>query len=283
MNSNDTTASVAVVAYNNSHIDLRWVHSSAEIIVVHNDDVPVDVQATAPIRHIHSGGNVGFGAAVNAAARATSATRLIMANPDLELTAEHLELLTTADPDTVVTVPLVDRAGAPTSVVNRYPSALVLLLSGYRVGRFVKRGSFVRRASRHLGGWFSAHDGATASAFSRGPLAQYWASGAVLSIDRDRFLAVDGFDPAYFLYFEDVDLQQHLATRFPTMALEQRGDAGVHTVSASTKSSNASVVALHHCRSAERYARTRVGLAFRVAATALRPRLSWLEHRVGRR
>ena len=45
-----------------------------------------------------------------------------------------------------------------------------------------------------------------------------WLSGSCLLLRRDAFDAVGGFDPGYFMYFEDVDLGDRL------------GDAGWHNV-----------------------------------------------------
>src|ERR1700712_3673254 len=40
-----------------------------------------------------------------------------------------------------------------------------------------------------------------------------WLSGSCLLVDLAAFASVGGFDPGYFMYFEDVDLAERLAER----------------------------------------------------------------------
>lgn len=78
-----------------------------------------------------------------------------------------------------------------------------------------------------------------------------WLSGCALAVDRAAFTAVGGFDPAYFLYAEDVDLGLRLGRlgRLVTV-VEARV---VHEVGASTTALSTRRV-LHHARGLDRFA-----------------------------
>src|SRR5207302_134374 len=125
----------------------------------HNDDSldPASVPRRAVV-HLRGGGNVGFGAAVNAALPRVATRRVVLCNPDTMLRAEHWDALDGGGEDDVVVIPLREADGTPTSVVNRYPSALSLLLSAYRAGRLAPRGGTPRRLlTPLLGSWGREH------------------------------------------------------------------------------------------------------------------------------
>lgn len=82
-----------------------------------------------------------------------------------------------------------------------------------------------------------------------------WLSGCALALDRDRFTAVGGFDPAYFLYAEDVDLGVRLRAAGGRLVTVPESHV-VHEVGASTGQMPGRVVA--HARSLNRFATTHV-------------------------
>lgn len=82
-----------------------------------------------------------------------------------------------------------------------------------------------------------------------------WLSGCALAVDRAAFTSVEGFDPAYFLYAEDVDLGVRLRAdggRLVTVPAAQV----VHEVGASTAHLSRRV--RQHARSLDRFAATHV-------------------------
>ncbi len=148
-----------------------------------------------------TGGNLGYGKAANIGAEGFDGTWLVVANPDIEWLPGSLErLIRTAD--------RWPRAGAlgpkilePDGTV--YPSGRSL--PSLRVGaghaifaqvwpgnpwtaRYQRRHELVGDAERVCG----------------------WLSGSCLLLRMDAFRSVGGFDPAYFMFFEDVDLGDRL-------------------------------------------------------------------------
>jgi N-acetylglucosaminyl-diphospho-decaprenol L-rhamnosyltransferase len=272
MSSTDVAA--IYVAYRTTALQLDWIPAAAEVLVVHNDDRLDTASCRHPrVRHLQSGGNVGFGAGVNLAARATDARRLVLCNPDTELRAEHWDALASGDPDEVVTLRLVDGAGRATSVVNAYPTALSLLLTAYRAGRLVPRWSAARRLlTPLLGRWGRSHVGLMHASRGEWPMTAMWPSAAVLSVDRERFLAVGGFDEGFFLYLEDADLAARMAQAYPGMRVRlAETTPGVHMVSASARDRAArSTVDAHYRASARRYAAKRHGINWSAVRALIR-------------
>lgn len=240
-------ATAIYVVYRTETLDCGWIPDSAPIIVVHNDrTLDRDALSHDRITHLDSPTNIGFGAAVNRALALAATERVVVCNPDTVLTTEHWLGLHGASHE-VVTVPLVDDRGVATSVVAPYWTPLALAGATLRLGaRLAPLGSRRRRLiSTHTRGWLGQQDrdlcdvgtgadGGTESVPDRfWPLDQRWVSGAVMSIDRRRMLSVGGFDPRYFLYFEDADLCRRLALRYPNMTARMAATpAGRHTVGA---------------------------------------------------
>ena len=126
--------------------------------------------------------NVGFGAAANAGVDAVESEYVLLLNPDARPAGDALSSLhacAVAHPNAAIAVPaLVDEAGRP------QPSRI-----GYPTWRWTGSPavtSFPGR--RHTYG-------------DRG-----FAVGAALLFRRAAFRAVGGFDPDYFLFYEEVDL-----------------------------------------------------------------------------
>lgn len=260
-------ATVVYVVFGNDSIDLSWIPSgAAEVLVVHNDgEARTSAEGAAlDIVHLVPPGNLGFGAGVNLAAEHASRHRLLLVNPDTRLAPEHWTALThDVDEDDVVTIPLIDDKGVMTYSVRPYPTPIVHLLGGFRVGRLAPRSSRLR-ASPAL----PTHEQAFA-------LSTHWASGAALSLPIERFRRCGGFDPAFFLYYEDVDLCARMATAFSSMQVRLRSTTpGIHTVGASGRRSRE--VERIRLESAIEWSRRQRGLAWRVVERLLRGRLAGL-------
>lgn len=273
------SVTVVVVAYATTTLDLSWLPNEVPVVVVHNDDqLRDDALERDHVAHLRPTSNIGFGAAVNLAVATINTDRVVLVNPDVALTREHWTALAVEADDEVRTVALVDDDG-PTSVVSAYPTALSHLAGGYRLGRLAGRDSALRRmAAPLLGSWGRAHTDSLSSPTGRWPLTERWVSGAVLSIARSRFDAVNGFSPHYFLYYEDLDLCARLARRFPTMeAVVADTPPGHHAVGASDTATSTKTSAAEGFRltSAITYAREQTGVAWRACATALEARDRW--------
>jgi hypothetical protein len=157
-------------------------------------------------------GNVGYGRANNLAlARVRSDLHLVM-NPDVELEPEALAvaLRTLAAREGVVLLAPAVRGGdgAMQYLCKRYPSLWVLFLRGFAPAALRER--FARQLAA-----YEMRD-TIGEQFMEGiPLA----SGCFMLMRTPALRAAGGFDPGYFMYFEDYDLSVRLA-RAGTVAYE---------------------------------------------------------------
>jgi GT2 family glycosyltransferase len=144
-------------------------------------------------------GNVGYGRANNLVLpRLASEFHLVM-NPDVELDpdalAEALGVLR-ANPGIGLVAPdAYGEDGARQYLCKRYPSLWVLFLRGFAPKALRRR--FARRLDD-----YEMRDVVEAGAVAGVPLA----SGAFMLLRTALFRRVGGFDPRFFLYFEDYDL-----------------------------------------------------------------------------
>lgn len=268
-------ATAVYVAFRTPRLDLAWIPPDAPVVVVHNDR-SLDPAASAHPRvdHVFNDDNVGFGGGVNRALQRVGTRRVVLCNPDAVLRRQHWDALVDGRDDELVTIPLLDRRGETTSLVNRYPTPASTVLTAYRTGRWAGRGSALRRVLLPLlGQWGRDHARSLDADRQAGtwPLASHWASAAVLSIDTARLRAVGGFDPRYFLYLEDVDLSRRLHERFPAMVVRVADVApGHHAVAASSAGAvEQARVDRHYVDSARTWAAGQSGAAWRLAAAAV--------------
>ena len=78
-----------------------------------------------------------------------------------------------------------------------------------------------------------------------------WLSGSCVLIRRSAFDAIGGFDPDYFMYFEDVDLGYRLG-RAGYRNVYEPGATATHSGGHSTRQDSAAMVEAHH-QSAKRF------------------------------
>jgi N-acetylglucosaminyl-diphospho-decaprenol L-rhamnosyltransferase len=194
--------SVVTVTFNSAHCIAAFLASvaqhlnGAEVIVVDNDsrDGTADriASSDATVRVIQNGGNVGFARACNAGADASTRTHILFLNPDVAVAAVdrgELERLLLTRPFGLVAPMLVTRAGNRQRIEHDYPEPPWVsdyfqnTLHALRPDELpVPRRRFARRG------------------------VPKWAGGAMLLVERKEFQALGGFDPRFFLYYEDRDL-----------------------------------------------------------------------------
>jgi GT2 family glycosyltransferase len=171
-------------------------------------------------------GNVGYGRANNLLlGRLRSDVHLVM-NPDVEMAPDALRAGLEAlreHPDVGLVAPdAADARGQRQFLCKRYPSAFVLLLRGF-APRILQR-VFARRLER-----YEMRD-VVGDRFVRGiPLA----SGCFMLVRTALFVKLGGFDPRFFMYFEDYDLSLRLAREAaiayaPAMRITHHGGDASH-------------------------------------------------------
>jgi N-acetylglucosaminyl-diphospho-decaprenol L-rhamnosyltransferase len=153
--------------------------------------------------------NAGFGAACNQGAAMDPAARhVLFLNADAELLPGALTALVAeleAHPDAAACGPaLVGADGAPQPSVRGHPTRLALLHQ-HTALRFLRVGAAAYRRYK------------APRVPSAGGLVDV-VMGACLLVRSDAFRAASGFDPRYFLYFEEADLERRLPALPPPHA-----------------------------------------------------------------
>ncbi|MBI5868953.1 MAG: glycosyltransferase family 2 protein [candidate division Zixibacteria bacterium] len=203
----DIQLSIIVVTHNSRDVISGLIESVSnhspslpwELIVFDNASVDgVEAQIPQSWRHtavIHSPQNLGFAAGVNAAAAQSRGRWLLLANPDINWSADELDRLIQfleSHPRAAAVSPrLVFPDGQPQLSIRRFPT--------------------------HANIWFSrgAPWGAISRFYTRPdpsqPSVVEAVSAACLMLCRDAFHEVGGMDASYFLYVEDTDLCKRLS------------------------------------------------------------------------
>jgi N-acetylglucosaminyl-diphospho-decaprenol L-rhamnosyltransferase len=180
----------------------RATAAPVEVVLADNgsDDGSVEIAAKRPgVRIVPTGGNVGYGRAVNVGVGASTGELVVIANPDVIWEPDSLDELVAAAqrwPGAGSIGPMIK---TPSGAV--YPSARALPSLGRGIGHAL------------CGWWWPSNPWTAAYRRERGELAEGptdWLSGSCMLVRRAAFDAVAGFDPAYFMYFEDVDLGERL-------------------------------------------------------------------------
>jgi N-acetylglucosaminyl-diphospho-decaprenol L-rhamnosyltransferase len=218
-----------------------------EIVVVDNAsrDDSAGVARSHGLKVIENQRNLGYSRAVNRGAAEAAAPWLLIANPDTRLQPGSLaRLLATAEADPSIAcigprLRNLDGSDYPTG--RRFPSLLVGGLHAL-LGTVWPGNPATRRY--HLAG------------LDRSKAAQVdWVSGACMLLRRSAWDQVGGFDPSYFMYFEDMDLCLRLARAGWRVVLEPRAIVD-HIGGSSTRTVPYRNVIDHH-RSTLRFYRRR--------------------------
>ncbi len=155
--------------------------------------------AAGAIEVVGGHGNVGYGRANNLVlSRLDSDVHLVM-NPDVELDADALTAAVRAferDASIGLVAPDVRGEGGERQYLcKRYPSVWVLFLRGFAPAAM--RRAFAASLDR-----YEMRDVIGSAAYAPVPLA----SGCFMVMRTELFRKLGGFDPRFFMYFEDYDL-----------------------------------------------------------------------------
>ena len=215
-----------------------------EVVLADNgstDGAPERAAAARPgVLLVRTGGNFGYGRGANMGAAGAGAPWLLIANPDIIWRQGSLDTLV----DAAERWPSAGAFGPAilTSEGDLYPSARALPSLGRGIGHAL------------AGWWWPSNPWTAAYRRERGlPVESEagWLSGSCLLVRRAAFEQIGGFDPAYFMYFEDVDLCARLARAgWPSVYVP---DAVVeHSGGHATRRAPGRMLRAHH-RSAYRY------------------------------
>jgi N-acetylglucosaminyl-diphospho-decaprenol L-rhamnosyltransferase len=247
------------------------------------DGAPEKAAEREGVELLRIGENVGYGTAANRgiAQLGPEVGWVVVANPDLVFGEGSLDTLLAA-------AKRLPRAGALGPLIRDpdgavYPSARRLPAIGTGVGHAV------------LGRVWPGNPWSTTYRQEAAALEERtagWLSGSCLLLRRAAFDSVDGFDPRYFMYFEDVDLGDRLG-RAGWLNVYVPSAEVVHTGGVSTSKADVSarMLAEHH-RSAYRYladrhpgpvhaplrAAVRAGLTVRARVSTSRTRVAAATH-----
>jgi N-acetylglucosaminyl-diphospho-decaprenol L-rhamnosyltransferase len=220
---------VVVVTYGPGESLVRFLDSlrtattlPLDVVLADNgstDGAPERAAAANPdVRLLPTGGNIGYGAAANAGLADRRSGWALVSNPDIRFEAGSVdELLAAAArwPRAATVGPAIRTPDG-----QLYPSARELPSLSTGVGHA-------------LLGWIWPSNPWTAR-YRREREAPHerpagWLSGSCFLVDLEPFWSVGGFDPGYFMYFEDVDLGARLGRRgwlhiyAPTAVVEHEG------------------------------------------------------------
>jgi N-acetylglucosaminyl-diphospho-decaprenol L-rhamnosyltransferase len=204
------------------------------------DQAPERAARREGVRLLATGANLGYGRAANLGASQVTGDWIVLANPDVQWRPGAIdELLAAADrwPRAGAVGPLIR---TPDGAV--YPSARELPSLTRGVGHAL------------FGWWWPDNPWSRAYRQQRAEPTERvagWLSGSCLLVRRAAFESVGGFDPRYFMYFEDVDLGERLADAGWLNIYAPSAEI-VHTGSHSTMRHKQKMFIEHH-RSAFRY------------------------------
>jgi N-acetylglucosaminyl-diphospho-decaprenol L-rhamnosyltransferase len=210
-----------------------------DVVVVDNqsdDGTPEYVRDSFPwAQLVESGGNLGFGRGCNLGFTRASTPYTLFLNPDATLSKDALQTLLAfmdSHPSVGMCAPAIREANGELQVAGVLPTPMSIVrhaagLSGYPSMREIEPGG--------------------------APFRTNWLCGAVLLVRSDVFARVGGFDPRFFLYFEETDLCRKVMDE--GYELWAVGEAlADHECGASTKQSGNTMA--HQCIS-EHYYRSR--------------------------
>ncbi|PMH45949.1 hypothetical protein BCU68_09140 [Vibrio sp. 10N.286.49.B3] len=178
---------------------INFGHDIGEIIIVDNnssDDSMRMLPYSPKIKEIILEKNIGFGQACNVGAQSSSSPYLLFLNPDtyvLENTIkDSVEFLQKDSSIGVLGVKLFDDDKVSRSCA-RDPSFFSLLSHSTGLSRLIKKTGYHMQEWDHLSSRYVDH-----------------VIGAFYMMPKNIFDKLGGFDPRFFVYFEDLDLSKRV-------------------------------------------------------------------------
>ncbi|GGM66396.1 glycosyl transferase [Longimycelium tulufanense] len=243
---------VVVVTYSPGDTLERFLDTIAKatsrkvrVVLADNGSVDGAPERAAERDHVELlrlGENLGYGTAANRAIvqLPREVGWVVVANPDIEWSPGALDVLLAA-------AERWPRGGSFGPLVREpdgsvYPSARLVPSLGKGVGHALLARLWPDNP------WSRAYRQSDTAVTER---AAGWLSGSCLLVRRAAFDSVDGFDPGYFMYFEDVDLGDRLG-RAGWLNVYVPEAAVTHIGGHATKRSSSRMLTEHH-RSAYRY------------------------------
>lgn len=251
------TVSAVVVNYNARRHLLECVRSLRaegvdDIVVVDNDSADGSTWALqafdAGVRVVASGANLGYGTAANRGAAAATGDLFLVCNSDVVYEPGSVKALADAleaDPAVGIVGPLIENVdGTVYPSPRRFPDLKVAMGHAF-LERLVPRNPYTRR--------YRMLD------FDRTrPAAVDWVSGACFLARRRTWDDLGGFDEAYFMYVEDVDLCWRARAGGWAVAFEPAARV-VHVQGVSSDQAPYRMIVEHHRSLLRFYRRTATG------------------------
>lgn len=175
----------------------QTIADNMEILLIdnHSDDESLQYirnrfRDDAQVHIIETRKNLGYGQGNAYAINRARGEFILIINPDNELEPEGLvKMIDTLRSDEtigIVAPKLIHPDGSVRDSARRFPTLGDILRKRTRIGKFFRSSSLITHPSS-----LSDVD---------------WVAGACLVMRRDLFLQLGGFDPRFFLFFEDTDL-----------------------------------------------------------------------------
>jgi len=232
---------------------LRPAHAAGliQIVIIDNASRDNTLAILAPyereglIRLIPAGGNIGFGRGCNLGASHASTDFVLFLNPDARMEPDSiraLEAALDADPTAAVAAPAIERPDHTIQPIGMLPTRLSLIFERTRLHRFFLRPQRLAHADA--------------------PTRTRWVSGAVFMVRRETFNSLHGFDPRFFLYYEESDLFRRLLRSKHTILATGQAichHIGGHSADSVQASRIANSIAEHFIKSRNYYARKHFG------------------------
>ena len=282
-----TEVSAVVVSYNSATYlpdCLRSLRSEgvADVVVVDNassdTSVAVVEDADPAATVVETGSNLGFGAAANRGVARSRGDHVLILNPDTVVEPGTVKALSEAlerDPGLAIVGPRMENTdGSLYPSVRRFPDLPVAV--GHAFLGLVWPANPYTRNYRMLD-WDHERPDPDVD----------WVGGACLLVRRSAFDVVSGFDEAYFMYVEDVDLCWRLGRAGWRIGYEPDGRV-THALGGSSRQMPYRMIAEHH-RSLYRFVwkssagAKRCMLPVVAAGLGVRTLAAWAHHAVGRR
>ena len=282
-----TVVGAVVVSYNSATYlpdCVRSLRSEGLTDVVVVDNASADgsvgvVRAADPtVTVVETGANLGFGSAANRGVAACAGDYVLILNPDTVVEPGTVKALVEAldrDPGLAMVGPRLENLdGSLYPSVRRFPDLMDAF--GHAFLGLIWHGNPFTRRYRMLD---YDHDKASADVD--------WVGGACALVRRSAFDAVAGFDEAYFMYVEDVDLCWRLGRAGWRIGYEP-GARVVHALGGSSRLIPYRMIAEHH-RSLLRFvSKTSTGgrralVPVVAAGLGLRTLAAWAHHALGGR